>query len=326
DDETDIASTPVATQSNHYNPSPRSPEWPPWKNKTMFLADALANSRRLRFSNRALRAMLHFARECTPSDVPLLKALRKEQSRLASKLGDRKKQVVSANGNVFFMNRIATGIAQDFANPLIRKHMNFYPHYNKKRMSQVWHGSKMLEDTPNHLLTPMFRYNNKIYYVNELVCRKADWFLPQRWILHGESKNPWAIGLRIDIRPAGLHVLSDNQVAVPMSTFWFSYPELEAQNELPEFDALSTHYRSQMPHPLRSLAGKRPVYSIPLIIFMDDASGNISKLWNKHYCGYVSDAALPREVLHGESNVQFVLASPHASPLELMQGIKDDIE
>jgi hypothetical protein len=81
-----------------------------------------------------------------------------------------------------------------------------------------------------------------------------------------------------------------------------------------------------MPHALRAVAGSRPVYSIPLIIFMDDASGNTSKQWNKHWSCYLSNAALPREVLQAEYNVRFVSTSPHATPSELMHGIRNSIK
>jgi hypothetical protein len=63
-------------------------------------------------------------------------------------------------------------------------------------MSQAWHGSKMLEDAPDHLMTPMVRTNGKIYYVNEIVKRKGDWFLPLRWFLRGESYELFAFGHR----------------------------------------------------------------------------------------------------------------------------------
>ncbi|KDQ14121.1 hypothetical protein BOTBODRAFT_110526 [Botryobasidium botryosum FD-172 SS1] len=80
-----------------------------------------------------------------------------------------------------------------------------------------------------------------------------------------------------------------------------------------------------MPHPLRELAQGRPVYSIPLIIFLDDVSGNKSKQWNKHHSCYVSNGALPRQIQEKEVNVRFVSTSPHASPGEMMQAIKTSL-
>ena len=87
----------------------------------------------------------------------------------------------------------------------------------------------------------------------------------------------------------------------------------------------STQFQQGMPHPLRAKAGNRMVYSVPLIIFMDDVSGNISKQWNKHHVVYMSNANLPRETLEKEFCIRFVTSSPHASPLELMQAVKESI-
>ncbi|KAG1724735.1 hypothetical protein EDB19DRAFT_1644397 [Suillus lakei] len=67
------------------------------------------------------------------------------------------------------------------------------------------------------------------------------------------------------------------------------------------------------------------VYTVPLIIFMDDVSGNISKQWNKHHAIYMSNANLPREMLEKEFFVRFVTSSPHAAPMELMRAMKDSL-
>jgi len=67
------------------------------------------------------------------------------------------------------------------------------------------------------------------------------------------------------------------------------------------------------------------VYSVPLIVFMDDVSGNVSKQWNKHIVVYMSNASLPREMLEKEFCIRFVTGSPHATPMELMTAIKESI-
>lgn len=80
-----------------------------------------------------------------------------------------------------------------------------------------------------------------------------------------------------------------------------------------------------MPHPLREKAKGRMVYGVPLIVFMDDVSGNISKQWNKHHVIYMSNANLPREMVEKEFCVRFVTSSPHAAPMELMAAMKESI-
>ncbi|KAH9015519.1 hypothetical protein EDB85DRAFT_2076338 [Lactarius pseudohatsudake] len=52
------------------------------------------------------------------------------------------------------------------------------------------------------------------------------------------------------------------------------------------------------------------VYTVPVILFMDDASANISKQWNKHIVVYLSNAGLPREMLDKEFCIKFVTSSP----------------
>lgn len=92
------------------------------------------------------------------------------------------------------------------------------------------------------------------------------------------------------------------------------------------FSEDSQEFRANMPHPLRAIAGSRPVYSIPIILFMDDVSGNVTKQWNKHISTYISNGTLSREVLNAEYSVRFVMTSKHADPSELMQGIREDLE
>jgi hypothetical protein len=90
--------------------------------------------------------------------------------------------------------------------------------------------------------------------------------------------------------------------------------------------ANSAAWTAKMPNPLRKKAKGRMVYSVPLIIFMDDVSGNVSKQWNKHHVIYISNANLPREMIEKEFCVRFVTSSPHAAPMELMTAMRDSIK
>jgi hypothetical protein len=81
-----------------------------------------------------------------------------------------------------------------------------------------------------------------------------------------------------------------------------------------------------MPHPLHAKADSWMVYTVPIIVFMDNASANISKQWNKHMIVYLSNAGLPQEMLEKEFCVKFVTLSPNALPMELMCAVCDSME
>lgn len=68
------------------------------------------------------------------------------------------------------------------------------------------------------------------------------------------------------------------------------------------------------------------VYGVPLIVFMDDVSGNSTKQWNKHFVVYMSNGALPREMIDKEFNVRFVSTSAEATPMEMMAAVRASIE
>ncbi|KAF9222822.1 hypothetical protein BS17DRAFT_707173 [Gyrodon lividus] len=78
-----------------------------------------------------------------------------------------------------------------------------------------------------------------------------------------------------------------------------------------------------MPNPLHAKSGGHMVLMVPLIVFMDNISGNISKQWNKHHVVYMSNASMPWEK---EFCICFVSSSPHASLLELIRGVKQSIK
>lgn len=60
-------------------------------------------------------------------------------------------------------------------------------------MSQVWHGSKMVRDVSDHVLTPAVQHNDRTYFVNELVERiDGRLFIASRWIVN--ARKIWGIG------------------------------------------------------------------------------------------------------------------------------------
>lgn len=238
--------------------------------------------------------------------------------------------------------------------------MKFYPDWPTSGVSQAWHGRKVLQEVADELLTPMVKYGGRIFYIGELVKRGPEhWFIPKRWftrngIMYAYGTHVEETAVRIHSCHRYMRSLKDTiqdglietamDAAVPVATFTANIQEILSANSgiypfarmvylilfcyallkfcIASCDALC----DQMPHPLRGKAGTCPVYSIPIIIFIDDVSGNISKQWNKHWACYLSNGSLPREKLMQEFHVRFVATSPHASPLEIMHGVRESIE
>ena len=144
--------------------------------------------------------------------------------------------------------------------------MVFYPDASGK-LSEVWHGAKMMRDMPDHLLTLTVKQSGVIFYINELVKRTGDrWFLPTRWFTrNGEM---WAMGHRVDESPVcitpchrhrtdrrlismqeGLVVKTAVIAAVPVDTFVANIEDILAASSGIYPCARSCYYVSSFYHP-----------------------------------------------------------------------------
>jgi hypothetical protein len=81
------------------------------------------------------------------------------------------------------------------------------------------------------------------------------------------------------------------------------------------------------PHrnPWRAKAKGKRVLSVPLWLWCDDTSGNQSKKWNKHNSFLFTLAGLPRHQQQSAFNIHFLATSNIASPLEMLEGIKNEL-
>ncbi|TFK79574.1 hypothetical protein K466DRAFT_473373, partial [Polyporus arcularius HHB13444] len=307
-----------------------------------FLTHTLFSSASLRFSERQKCAILDWGRAMKATGVPTLYGLSKLKDRIHALVGDPTERVVSLSGNVFYLNGVKESLIKDYGNPLTRFAMMDYPRDDGKRMSQVQNGSKMLLDIPPEVGSPAVRVNGDVYFVRELVLRAdGSLFIPERFFYSefgGSESVPasgveqvfleelCALGHEVTVSEGGLRV-ADERVIVPISTFMKPYPELVESGVLEiGFTVECSSYSANMPNHLHGKTRKGMMaYAVPLIVFMDDVSGNISKQWNKHHVIYMSNANLPREMIEKEFCVRFVTSSPHAAPMELMAAMKQSI-
>lgn len=77
-------------------------------------------------------------------------------------------------------------------------------------------------------------------------------------------------------------------------------------------------------HPVRVTAAKRPTYTIRLMTWSDDVSGNKTKQFNAHTNVYVANVNLPHEKRKQEYFVRFCSTSQHASSSEQLEILAKD--
>ena len=75
----------------------------------------------------------------------------------------------------------------------------------------------------------------------------------------------------------------------------------------------------------RQAKGKR-VLTLPLWLYCDDTSSNQSKKWNEHNSFLFMLAGLPGSETSKEYNIHFICTSNLAPPLEMLDGVVQQIE
>jgi hypothetical protein len=81
----------------------------------------------------------------------------------------------------------------------------------------------------------------------------------------------------------------------------------------------------KMPNPIRKIAKGRPVFSLRIVPWSDDVSGNVSKQFNPHMNLYMLNANLPHQKAAQEYFVRFCSTSPHASSAEQFEALAEDL-
>ncbi|KAF8256941.1 hypothetical protein EI94DRAFT_1635932, partial [Lactarius quietus] len=302
------------------------------------------------------KAMLEWATQLGARDVPTFHALSRSQEYIKGLVGDSVTAVTTGAGHKIFVQDISYMIAKDYANPLTRFAIWDYPIDGKGYAAQLFHGSKMLFDILPALIVPTVFVNEHIFFVGELLQQTdgtyfiPEWFfyqLPEGVKLFGNPSISDLIEHRDSppiYEPSAGFIVSDEKTSVHIDQFQHLFSDLQSNKQelacgftgtygdnsnvtlISLFSETSREYSFVMPHPLRAKADGQMVYTVPVIIFMDDTSANIFKQWNKHIVVYLSNAGLPREMLDKEFCTCFITSSPNALPMELMHVVQDSME
>ncbi|KAH9813286.1 hypothetical protein DFH28DRAFT_896989, partial [Melampsora americana] len=75
----------------------------------------------------------------------------------------------------------------------------------------------------------------------------------------------------------------------------------------------------------RTRANGLAIKHVPIVLYSDDTSGNVSKKWNKHMSIFFTLAGLPPKMTNQEYHIHFLATSNCASALELLDEVVDDV-
>jgi len=249
------------------------------------------------------------------------------------------------------------------ANPKVRPHIVFYPEDSGKEISEARQAHRWLHEAPDEQLTPMARFGNQDYYIHEpAMLRNGTCCIPVRWFTVGAIlfAKCWKMdAISTDIGE-GWRVIQCDNFTVSQAEFLKTFPELIQDANLyglPNPSKIlgitcrfsmwciilshistdvvdpnsNTHSAWMLTNPItgnrwRELAKGHRTLCFPIWLYCDDTSGNLSKKWNEHNSFLFIPAGLPRAEAQKEYNIHFLSTSNIAPPLEMMDGIVDQLK
>ncbi|KAL0569380.1 hypothetical protein V5O48_012589 [Marasmius crinis-equi] len=315
--------------------------WYPWPDRETCVLDILRHIPRCAFSRKQNEA-IHWAMLALGlQNLPSSRVMDTIDMELQSLCGIRTIRHEGKLGHVYYTNDFAGIVAQEMANPQVRCDLHFYPEDSSPSLSEAWQSERWLHELDPQLTTPMIRLFNQDFYLQEPArLRDGRLVVPTRWL----KRDGQLIGkCHVMVPVASGWVLTADIVEVDSSQLLYALPRLIQAFEsgackiadpraiigiwdgtaVSPWDSGSD--RDGCMNPWRVKAEGKRVYAFPIWLYCDDTSGNSSKKWNKHNSFLFTPAGLPRRRVHHESNIHFLCTSNIAPPLEMLDGIVDQI-
>ena len=110
-----------------------------------------------------------------------------------------------------------------------------------------------------------------------------------------------------------------------MVTVSDNLPEVRKKTS-PDVATSWTHTNPVLGNSWRTKAQGKYVAALPLWVYCDDTSGNVSKKWNEHNSFLFTHAGLLGHETSKEFNIHFLCTSNLAPPLEMLDGVVNQIE
>lgn len=276
-------------------------------------------------------------------DLPDLGHIKNIRSDLKARLGLRVLERISPHGNPCFTLSVCDIISQELSNPEVAPHIEFFPEKDEgvtvDRFSQ---SKKWREELPPSLRVPMVVVEGEHFYIYE-PTQLEDSRVVVPVFFYKDELSIRAKCLEVLTGGQGSHDFlipaepkfdSDRLLDVNVQTFATSFLRIELWNGEKWCDSPNTRLLQHLqqgvrvvdlPNPWRSKANSMIIRSVPVVLYSDDTSGNISKKWNKHMSFYFSLAGLIPKFTNQEYHIHSLCTSNIASALEQGDQIVDEL-
>ncbi|KAJ3542935.1 hypothetical protein NM688_g5919 [Phlebia brevispora] len=333
---------------------PNDAAWWPYQNEKQCLLDVLSAFPRGSFSEAEMEITRWFASRLGVSNIPTVRTVKHRRELIRTLAGTKPRLLKSRIGNLYCKATIAQIIAHEVANPLVRKHLHFYPEKAGPRLVEARQADRWLYEVQSTFSGPMVRVSGQDYFVEEPALAKVGptqlptAVFPIRFFesdgqqfatVHRLSVTPGEDGYIIEAWQAS------DCFDISVSSFVLSYPQfMNGHNNygLPSpskvrgirrrvsvgpasLQTETTNWTGAIPNPWRAKADGKRVLTMPMWWYCDDTSGNSSKKWNKHNSFLFVLGGLPHDQVHLAYNIHFVSTSNIAPPLEMLEGIVDEL-
>ncbi|KAL1722272.1 hypothetical protein EV715DRAFT_193061, partial [Schizophyllum commune] len=331
------------TQNRRKRTVVKDSPWAPWPDRVTCGLHVISRLPRSQFSHTDIEVVSWLLRFNGVQEVPSMAQLTSARRVVEEGVGIEIKKHVGALGHTYYVLKPSSHVQMDFANPLVRPHLNFYPEDVSPRLEQTRQAAFWRHEADPDLLTQMWRDKRGVdFYVFEpcmlddgVICmpHRFFWRAGVMWFeAWGMSYTNGAAGWvveqwRASEYPAArmmgngqdLHAGLSMGPGIPRAT------HIVGSSRAVDADHLCSWTRDPI-NPWRRRAGGARCVSYRNWMYCDDTSGNRSKKWNEHNSYLMVAAGLDGEHAHRESNVHFICTSNAAPPLEMLDGIMEDIE
>ncbi|KAE8236091.1 hypothetical protein A4X06_0g9662, partial [Tilletia controversa] len=268
-------------------------------------------------SLQSLEHALGLAEALGAPNVPSINVCKKALARIYLRGKEKLVRSTDVDGNVFWRNSVASLLKEDFCNSAVRPNMHLLPRRTTV-VRELRDGGALAYNTDERTVAPMIRLENgkefwikEVYEHGQQMVRPQCFFEGEQGEIFGEAKIVRQNGDELQLTEDRLMFRAD-QLKYDVERRLCRLPLVDGEQELPYTNAERIRCN-----------GKR-LFSVPLVVFIDDLSGARSKRWNKHEAIYLSNTTLDRSVLDLDSNIKLVSISKNVTGEGQLSSLVDE--